>query len=118
MPATQSRTIGTPSADLSAEQQSLFDEDGFLIDPAQWSEPLAERTALLDGIGELAEDHWRVIHHVRDRFQTLGGMPSMRRVCRATGLSRDEIYGLFGSCLRVWRVAGLPNPGEEAKSYM
>lgn len=118
MPATQLQPRGESSADLFAKQQSLFDEDGFLIDPAQWNEALAESTALLDGIGELGEDHWRVIHHVRDRFQALGGMPSMRRVCRATGLSREDIYGLFGSCLRVWRIAGLPNPGEEARSYM
>jgi dissimilatory sulfite reductase related protein len=118
MPATEFQRIGPPSADLRAELHSLYDEDGFLIDPAQWNEALAERTALLDGIGELGDDHWRVIHHVRDRFQALGGMPSMRRVCRATGLTRDEIYALFGSCLQVWRIAGLPNPGEEARSYM
>jgi len=24
----------------------------------------------------------------------------------------------FTTCLGAWRVAGLPNPGEEAKSYL
>jgi len=45
-------------------------------------------------------------------------LPSLRRVCRATGLSRDEVHDLFGGCLPVWRIAGLPNPGEEAKAYL
>jgi dissimilatory sulfite reductase related protein len=42
----------------------------------------------------------------------------MRRVCRETALSKSEIYDLFGGCLRAWRIAGLPNPGEEARTYL
>lgn len=119
MAATGLKTIDRPAVDPPAEQQQPpLDEGGFLIDPALWTEALARRFAWREGVGELSEDHWRVILHVRDRFHALGGMPSMRRVCRATGLSREAIHGLFGSCLRVWRIAGLPDPGEEAKAYM
>jgi tRNA 2-thiouridine synthesizing protein E len=25
---------------------------------------------------------------------------------------------LFGGCLSLWRVAGLPDPGEEARAYL
>jgi hypothetical protein len=25
---------------------------------------------------------------------------------------------LFSDCRSLWRIAGLPNPGEEAKAYM
>jgi tRNA 2-thiouridine synthesizing protein E len=28
------------------------------------------------------------------------------------------VNDLFGYCLVAWRVAGLPNPGEEARSYL
>jgi hypothetical protein len=42
----------------------------------------------------------------------------MRLICRAAGLDRHKAHKLFGSCRNLWRVAGLPNPGEEAKSYM
>jgi len=28
------------------------------------------------------------------------------------------VQHLFGGCRSAWRLAGLPNPGEEALSYM
>ena len=42
----------------------------------------------------------------------------MRRVCHDAGIERHQVNELFGYCLVAWRVAGLPNPGEEAKSYL
>lgn len=107
-----------PPTSLFAEHGTLFDEDGFLLEHAQWNEALAQRIAQREGLTHLDEPHWRVIHHVRERFLALGGLPSLRRVCRATGLSRDEVHDLFGGCLPVWRIAGLPNPGEEARTYL
>jgi len=95
-----------------------FDEDGFLIHPELWSEGMAQTMADQLSVGPLGGAHWRLLHQVRSRFQALGGPPSMRRVCRATGLSHAAVYGLFGGCLVVWRIAGLPNPGEEAKAYL
>lgn len=95
-----------------------FDRDGFLLDPRQWNKELAQRIADLDGIGALGDKHWEVINLVRGQFFDLGSLPVMRLVCRATGLDRAQAHRLFSSCRELWRVAGLPNPGEEAKSYM
>jgi tRNA 2-thiouridine synthesizing protein E len=103
------------AAPLSPE---LFDPDGFLNDPSAWNDELAARIAEHDGLAPLTDRHWRVIHHIRDRFRRIGGVPAIRQVCRATGLHKSEIHRLFGSCLSIWRVAGLPNPGEEAKAYL
>lgn len=98
---------------ISAE----FDEDGFLIDVLVWTRGLAEQTAEFDGLAPLTENHWKVIDHIRERFFRVGGVPAMRLVCRATGLNQTEIRHLFGDCRVAWRIAGLPNPGEEAKAY-
>lgn len=95
-----------------------FDEDGYLVDVELWDEELAQAIALQEGLGDLEENHWKVVHHLRERYLALGGMPSMRRVCRATGIPKVTIYDLFGSCLTIWRIAGLPNPGEEVKTYL
>ena len=96
----------------------LFDQDGFLLDHRSWSKELSRVIAEEETVGHLTEKHWRVIEHVRDKFLKLGALPNAREVCRATSLSKADIYTLFGGCLVIWRIAGLPNPGEEAKAYL
>lgn len=95
-----------------------FDEHGFLLDTESWTEASGQIIADMDGVGPLGNSHWSVIHYVRDRFLRIGAIPSMRRICRASALSRHDMKQLFGGCRQVWRIAGLPNPGEEARSYM
>jgi TusE/DsrC/DsvC family sulfur relay protein len=95
-----------------------FDADGFLADPENWTPALAERIARLEGISELTAKHWEVIDLVRERYLTIRALPVMRLVCRAVGLDPNGAHNLFRSCRSLWVIAGLPNPGEEAKSYM
>ncbi len=106
-----------PLTDVPHPALAEFDEDGFLADALLWTRGLAEQVALLDDIAPLTESHWKVIEHIRERFFRVGGVPAMRLVCRATGLNKTAIRQLFGDCRTVWRVAGLPNPGEEAKAH-
>ena len=101
-----------------ASEITLFDEYGYLLNQDLWSEQFGEQIAVQEGVGPLTEKHWIVVNHVREKFFRLGGLPNMRRVCRETALSKTQIYTLFGSCLAIWRIAGLPNPGEEARAYM
>ena len=100
------------------EDVDWFDPDGFLAAPEFWTPERAMRIARLDGIPELTPKHWEVINHVRKQFFDHGSLPVMRLVCRAAGLDRHKAHTLFSGCRSLWRVAGLPNPGEEAKSYM
>lgn len=95
-----------------------FDGDGFLVEPGNWTPSLAEHLAQLEDIGDLTAKHWEVIHFVRQRFFAMGALPVMRLVCRAVGLDRSQAHELFSSCKSLWRLAGLPNPGEEAMAYM
>jgi len=96
----------------------LFDEDGFLLDPEIWNRQLAETLAEQEGVSPLGAAHWRVIDFVRGHYDRLQAIPPIRSICRSSELSADEARSLFGGCLQVWRIAGLPNPGEEAKAYM
>ena len=54
---------------------------------------------------------------MREHYAKLGAAPAMHRVVM-TGHPAPQINQLFGDRLVAWRVAGLPNPGEEAKSYL
>jgi len=95
-----------------------FDDDGFLVEPDNWTRGLAEQLARQAGMGELGAKHWQVIDLVRERYFSIGALPVMRLVCRAVGLDPHDAHRLFSSCRSLWCIAGLPNPGEEAKSYM
>lgn len=96
----------------------LLDEDGLVRDFSFWTEALAHDLAHEERIGELGERHWRVIRALRSEFERVQGTPTMRSVCHQAGIDRREVNELFGYCLVAWRVAGLPNPGTEARTYL
>ena len=73
---------------------SLLDEDGYLINAEDWNGALANQLAAVEQVPLLTDRHWQVIHHIRDHYFRLGGVPSLRRVCRATELRKDDIQGL------------------------
>lgn len=95
-----------------------FDEDGLLKDPRAWSEELAREIARRNDIAVLTPDHWEVIRTLRDYYAKYGVAPAMYQVCRSHGKDPFWVHDLFHTCLNAWRVAGLPNPGEEAKTYL
>lgn len=95
-----------------------FDADGFLINSDLWTPGMASQLASQVDLGELTQAHWNIISFLRSKYLGLGAIPPMRRICREFGYERDAVKGLFGGCKQLWRIAGLPNPGEEAKAYM
>lgn len=95
-----------------------LDDDGLLRNPEHWNEFVAEELAHSLGIDKLSEDHWLVIYALRNYYFKFGVAPSMNNVCHSHHKNDLWVHDLFETCLNAWRVAGLPNPGEEAKSYL
>ena len=94
------------------------DENGLLKDPATWTESVARELAACDGIDELTADHWKIIHALREYYAKFGVAPAISHVCHTEGHDWHWAHDLFHTCLNAWRVSGLPDPGEEAKSYL
>jgi TusE/DsrC/DsvC family sulfur relay protein len=88
------------------------DEDGFLEDPGLWNEDVAKDFRGTEGITELTDDHWKVIHYIRNYYLEFGIAPMVRKVCKQTGFSLKEIYNLFpsGPAKGACKLAGLPKP--------
>jgi tRNA 2-thiouridine synthesizing protein E len=103
---------------LGNSTQDIFDSDGFLVDPEIWSESLADRIAQADGLGKLNELQIGLLRALRHEFSKHGSVTALSHVCHLTGQSADCMQHLFPNPRMAWRVAGLPNPGEEAKSYL
>ena len=96
----------------------LLDEYGFLKEPDLWTRDLALGLAAEMDLGELSEAHWRVIDHVRTHYLQSGMLPVQTTLCHDLDLEPDCVLALFGGPIEVWRLAGLPDPGEEARTYM
>lgn len=103
---------------LSTPGAAIFDDDGFLIDPAMWSESLADQVAQNDGLGQLSEMQLELLRTLRSEFAKHGTVTALSHVCHLTGQGPDCMHHLFPDPREAWRIAGLPNPGEEAKAYL
>jgi tRNA 2-thiouridine synthesizing protein E len=97
---------------------TIFDADGFMREADAWDERMARRIAALDGLGDLSEGQLSVLHHLRASYRRQGAVPALAHVCRLGGFSGDCMHRLFPDAREAWRIAGLPNPGEEAKAYL
>ncbi len=93
------------------------DENGYLYNAQDWHEAFAEQV-LADNFTQLTAEHFKVIFFVREKVLHLGALPPLRHVCKSTGLDKAELKRLFGSCLFLWKAAGLPAPDDEIRSHM
>lgn len=89
-----------------------IDEDGFIQDPGEWDEAVAADLAKTEGVDDLTEDHWKVVHYLRNYYLEYDMAPMIRKLCKETGFKLKEIYDLFpsGPAKGACKVAGLPKP--------
>jgi tRNA 2-thiouridine synthesizing protein E len=98
---------------ITALDTSLHrDAEGFLTDPAQWNEEVAEEIALESGIPELTDRHWLVVRFMRERFLSTGSAPSIRALGKESGVPVKELYALFpkGPAKLAAKIGGIPKP--------
>lgn len=93
-------------------------DEGFLCDWRQWSEPVAQKIARLNGI-ELSDAHWEIVFFIRSYYQRYKHLPNARVFTRAIRkeLGEDKgnsryLHKLFpeGPLKFACKCAGLPKP--------
>jgi tRNA 2-thiouridine synthesizing protein E len=96
---------------IAATEVDLNDE-GFFVDPGQWTEDMAPELARRDGIDELTDAHWKVIRFMRTEFFDKGTGPTVRILGKTSGVTVKELYQLFptGPAKVAARIAGIPKP--------
>jgi TusE/DsrC/DsvC family sulfur relay protein len=97
---------------LIAETPVDVDAEGFLTDPGQWNEGIAEVIAAQNGIPELTERHWLVVRFMRERYLQSGTAPSIRSLGKESGVPIKELYELFpkGPAKLAAKIGGIPKP--------
>ncbi|HEV7210185.1 MAG TPA: TusE/DsrC/DsvC family sulfur relay protein [Blastococcus sp.] len=87
------------------------DAEGFLTDPAEWDDDLAQMLAGQIGI-ELTDAHRAAIRFLRKDFAERGETPTIRRISSAGGIPVKELFVLFPNkpAKKMAYIAGLPKP--------
>jgi dissimilatory sulfite reductase related protein len=100
------------TATLIGETSVDVDAEGFLTDPQQWNEELAEEIARGNGITELTDRHWLVVKFMRERYLATGTAPSIRSLGKESGVPIKELYQLFpkGPAKLAAKIGGIPKP--------
>lgn len=100
-----------PTLELQGRSYEV-DEDGFLQEPGIWNEDVARDFAVTENVAQLTENHWKVIHYLRNYYLQFGIAPMIRKLCKETGFKLSEIYEMFpsGPAKGACKLAGLPKP--------
>ncbi len=89
-----------------------LNDEGFFVDPTQWTKDMAVEMAKADGIDELTAQHWQVLDFMRKEYFEKGTGPTVRVLGKTSGVSVKELYELFpkGPAKMAARIAGIPKP--------
>jgi dissimilatory sulfite reductase related protein len=94
------------------EKDVELNDEGFFVDPTQWTEAMVPELARRDGIEAVTDRHWHVIRLMREEYDRNGTGPSVRALGKSSGLPIKELYELFpkGPAKVAARIAGIPKP--------
>ena len=95
------------------------DSEGYLLDPTEWTEEIAEK--ITEKIAEkegvtLTDEHWAVIHFMREYWEEHQVAPDVRWttkfVTETMGAGRKRLYELFPYeyAQQACRIAGMKQP--------
>lgn len=89
-----------------------LNDEGFFVDPNQWTKDIAVELAAADGIEELTSQHWIVLDFMRKEYFEKGTGPTVRVLGKASGVNVKDLYLLFpkGPAKMAARIAGIPKP--------
>jgi dissimilatory sulfite reductase related protein len=95
-----------------------IDDEGYLVDPADWNEQVAEELARRERI-VLADEHWAVIRFMRAYYEQRQIAPDARHVIKhlaeykgAGSAGRNDLFALFpyGYVKQACKIAGMRRP--------
>ena len=100
-------------------EQLRRDSEGYLFDPGQWSDAVAEAVARATGLN-LNGEHWNILHFMRRHLASEGVAPDVRHVVDflvAQGeldkkRAKEHLFKLFpyGYMQQACKIAGFQRP--------
>jgi TusE/DsrC/DsvC family sulfur relay protein len=100
----------------AATQLPPVDTEGYLVEPSDWNEELAEQFAQKENI-QLTADHWEAIRFMREYYDEHQVAPDARFVMKHLAeqlgnVSRNKLFELFpyGYVKQACKIAGMKRP--------
>ena len=97
-------------------EMPVRDAEGYLVEPAEWNEGIAEALARELGIA-LEDDHWDVIRRMRELWEEHQVAPDALHIIkhlekRYPGTGRKRLFELFpyGYPGQACKIAGMKRP--------
>ncbi len=85
------------------------DESGYLRDCLSWDRETAQVLASELRVGELTDEHWRILEFVREWNNTYKSWPVPQLIRKHIGVDPRRVF--LGNPELMFKVAGLQNPG-------
>ena len=92
------------------------DEEGYLVEPENWTEAVAEEFARQENL-QLTDDHWDAIRFMREQYDENQVIPDARHVIKHLSNrlgtdARKRLFELFpyGYVKQACRIAGMKRP--------
>ncbi len=87
-------------------------QEGFLVNPNDWTKEIAVEIAKEEGIDYLTADHWKIIEFCRNKAEGNGAAPTLRQISKGADVSTKQLFTLFpkGPAKKVAKISGLGKP--------
>jgi dissimilatory sulfite reductase related protein len=100
-----------PTATYAGKSLQVNDE-GFLVDPGEWTEDMVDDIAKTVGLGPLNDEQMQVVKVMRAEYEANGDGPNVRALGKVSGVPIKRLYELFpkGPAKTAAKIAGIPKP--------
>jgi tRNA 2-thiouridine synthesizing protein E len=95
-----------------------IDEEGYLVEPADWNQAVAEELAKQEDLS-LADEHWKIFAFMRESYAQKRIIPDVRHVIKYMAEemdmgrgARNQLFKLFpyGYVKQACKIAGMRRP--------
>lgn len=97
-------------------QQPAIDAEGYLVEPGDWNEELAQEFARQENI-RLTDDHWDVVRFMREFYEEHQVAPDARYTIKHLSSrlgkdARNKLFELFpyGYVKQACKISGMKRP--------
>jgi len=95
------------------------DKNGYLVNINAWNGAVAEAIAMREGVKKFTADHLEVVKFLRNYYMKFDSFPLLTVVCSNINKPKTCMTKPFKmDPLKAWKIAGLPQPNDEALAYL